>query len=59
MIFCVQAYGVLDDKKLGIPREVINHLTGFMSPSPETVKPAAVRKTKTLLSDLVRETAWR
>lgn len=48
MIFGIQAYGVLDDKKLGIPREVINLLSNFMSHSPEIVKPVAVQKQKHL-----------
>ena len=46
MIFGIQAYGVLDDKKLGIPREVINPLSNFMSHSPEIVKAVAVQKQK-------------
>ena len=48
MIFGTQAYGVLDDKKLGIPREVINPFSNFMSHSPEFVKPVAVQKQKHL-----------
>ena len=48
MIFGIQAYGVLDDKKLGIPREVINPLSNFMSHSQEIVKPVAVQKQKHL-----------